>query len=256
MPTADGVSISKSVARAFRLLELFRDRRRPMTAAEICRRLSAPQPSVRALLVNLASLGYLVYMPADRSWQPTARVAALGDWLRQTPLVSPGLLRTVDSLAAESGETTSLCTICGLRAEILHVSLARHPVAVQLQPGIGAKLWQTAVGRTLLSQCPATEVATMLDTMRHDERSVAGRRSIKALAAELPRIRRAGWYAGYDLLLEGVGSVCVPVSPRTGTMPLVVAIAGLRDRVRPVEARLLRMIRGALCGQPAGPRTG
>lgn len=243
-------NISKSVGRAFALLELFAERRSPMTAAAIRNELNLPQPSVRALLKNLQALGYLRYESADRSYFPTARLTTLGDWITDSVLPDRKMRGLIDELAADIGETVSLSVRRGLRLEVLHATAATHPVAVQLQPGLGESLWRTAAGRTLLAAMPRAALKELLATAAASERE-----AIRKLGPLLGRIRKTGSYCAYDLYLRGVGAICI--ATMLGSEPAVIAIAGIRDRVRgrekQIEARVRRELRrGGREQQPAG----
>ena len=243
---AESVSISKSVARAFQVLELFRADRRPLAAADIGRRLALPQPSARALLKTLVGLGYLAYAEADRTYWPTPRVSSLGQWLASEQRLPPALTRAVDRIAGLAEETASLCALRDGHVEILHVCKARHPVALQLETGIGAAAWRTAVGRALLAAMPEDDVSALLAGWLARERSPAARRTLTSLPREIRRARTEGYLAGYDLYLAGVGAVCVPLPANAAApvaAPLAIAVAGVSDRIRPREAALVRLIR-------------
>jgi len=246
---AEAVSISKSVARAFQVLDLFRTERRPLAAADIGRRLSMPQPSTRALLKTLVSLGYLAYTDADRTYWPTPQVTALGQWLASEQRLPLSLTLAVERIAGLAEETTSLCALRDGNVEILHVCKARHPVALQLETGVGVAAWRTAVGRALLATLPDYEATRLITGWLPKERAAVVRRALQGLPRELKRARADGFLAGYDLFLAGVGAVCVPLpTGRRGAPPgpLVVAVAGLSDRIRSREAALVRLIRGEL----------
>ena len=246
---AEPVSISKSVARAFQVLELFRAERRPLAAAEVGRRLSMPQPSTRALLKTLVHLGYLAYTDADRTYWPTPAVTALGQWLGSGQHLPLPLTLAVERIAGLAEETASLCALREGNVEILHVCKARHPVALQLETGIGVAAWRTAVGRALLAALPDEEATRRVTGWLSRERTPSARRALQALPRQLNRARVDGFLAAYDLFLAGVGAVCVPVPASPGnspSAPLVVAVAGLSDRIRSREAALVRLIRAEL----------
>lgn len=248
-PMGEAVSISKSVARAFQVLELFRAGRQPLTAAAIGHQLAMPQPSTRALLKTLVSLGYLACTPTDRTYWPTDRVLALGQWLGSEQRLPVRLTLALDRIASLAGETTSLCGLRNGNVEILHVCKAQHPVALQLESGVGVAAWRTAVGRALLAELPATESTAMLDAWLGQERTPGGRRMLQSLPRDLQRARADGYLAGYNLFLASVGAVCVPLAQaryRTLPTPLAVAVAGLSERIRPREQALVRLIRGEL----------
>ena len=237
------VSVSKSVARAFALLELFREQRRGLTAAEITRQLGIPQPSARALIKNLVALGYLRYEPGQRRYLPSLRVAELGDWLRARPTEAAAFAGLVESVCAATGETASLATLNDTHVEILACCRARHPVALQLETGIGALAWRSTAGRLLLSRLAAAERKRAFEKMHRTERRPAARRELDRVAAALGRAGQTDWLAGYDLLLEGVGAVCLALP---GPVPLVLTVAGLRERIRARERQILRAMRHAV----------
>lgn len=246
---AEPVSISKSVARAFQVLELFRTHRQPLTAAAIGRQLALPQPSTRALLKTLVSLGYLSCTTADRTYWPTGQVTLLGQWLRAEQRVPVLLTLALDRIAGLAGETTSLCGLRDGNVEILQVCKAQHPVALQLESGVGVAAWRTAVGRALLAALPEADLSALLAAWLSQERTPTGRRVLQSLPRELKRSRTEGFFAGYNLFLKAVGAVCVPLpGARYGALhaPLVISVAGLSERLRPREPALLRIIRGEL----------
>ena len=64
-------NISKSVGRAFAVLELFGQQRKPLTAARLRESLNIPQPSLRALLGNLVGLAtWASILAAGTTFQP------------------------------------------------------------------------------------------------------------------------------------------------------------------------------------------
>jgi DNA-binding IclR family transcriptional regulator len=246
---AEALSISKSVARAFQVLELFHAHHQPLTAAAIARQLALPQPSTRALLKTLVSLGYLVFTENDRTYWPTDQVTALGQWLRDEQRLPVRLTLALDRIAGLAGETTSICRLRDGNVEILHVCKAQHPVALQLEAGVGVAAWRTAVGRALLATLPEAELTVLLGAWLGQERTPAGRRVLQSLPRDLKRARADGYLAGYNVFLKGVGTLCVPVPEgRLAGLhaPVVVAVAGLNDRIRARELPLLRMIRSEL----------
>ena len=234
-------NISKSVARAFAVLEMFRDQREPLTAAQLRRSLDMPQPSARALLKNLVELGYLKFDAEHKTYFPTLQIAALGDWIGHSVLGGTDYSRLVEEITLETGETTSLATVNGLNVEIVHVRTAAHPLALRLRPGVGESLWLTAAGRMLLGMFDAADTDAMLKAMIRQERNPQFRQRISRLPAELERIRRDGYFVGYDTFFEGIGAVCV------GTViagqPAAVVVAGVRDRIRSNEQSILNTIR-------------
>ena len=69
----------KSARRVLEVLELFAERRGPLTVGEVAAALAYPQSSASVLLQSLVALGYLVHDRGQRTFLPTLRVAFLGD---------------------------------------------------------------------------------------------------------------------------------------------------------------------------------
>lgn len=238
-------NISKSVSRTFRVLELFREKRRPMTAAQVQHALQAPQPSIRVLLKELVDIGYLAYTMPARTYFPTPRLCSLGDWLGSSLVVNEPLIRAVDSIAQEIGETTTLCIATYGHVEVLYARRAEHALALQVAAGMGGMLWRSAVGRALLSIRTDEQVAEYLDGLEARD-APNGRRQREEIITQTRRIRAQGYFIGYDILLKGVGAICVPVPAIVGNAPLVLTVAGGKDRIQQREKAVLRTIRTRL----------
>jgi len=239
-------NISKSVARTFRVLELFRELRRPLTAAQIQHSLSIPQPSARVLLKELVDIGYLAYTMPARTYFPTPRLCRLGDWLGSSLSVHEPLVRAVDAISREVDETATLSTATAGHVEVLYARRAEHALTLQVSAGMGGSLWRSAVGRTLLSLRTDAEIAEFLE--RLDPRDAPrGRRLREELMAQCRHIRAQGQFIGYDVLLKGVAALCIPVPAElAGGHPLVIAVAGAKDRLQAREKQVLRSLRSHL----------
>ncbi|CAG0944440.1 Pca regulon regulatory protein [Gammaproteobacteria bacterium] len=238
-------NISKSVSRGFRVLELFRERRQPMTAAQIQHALRLPQPSVRVLLGELVDIGYLAYTMPAKTYFPTAKVCQLGDWLGTTILLPDPLLALVDSLARELEETCTLSTATQGHVQVLYVCRATHGLAMQVAAGMGGALWRSTAGRTLLATLDDGQLDAYFDHLdpRGGPRS---RRQREQIMEQVRRIRSQGVFAGYDVLLKGVGAVSLPVPTQAAGMSLVLTVSGGKDRIQPREKPIIRIMRQRL----------
>ncbi len=239
-------NISKSVRRTFEVLELFCEQRKPMSAAQIQHALGIPQPSARVLLKEIVDVGYLSYNVPARVYFPTAKLCKLTDWLGSRLIVNEKLIRAVDTIANQVDETVSLSTATYGHVEVLYSNRARHPLALQVAPGMGGSLWRSAVGRTLLSLRTEEEVEKFFAAIA-DSDGPKGRALREQVRTQVRSIREQGHFIGYDILLKGVGAVCVPIpgSARSGT-PLVVAVAGGKDRIQSSERQILKTLRTQL----------
>jgi DNA-binding IclR family transcriptional regulator len=238
-------NISKSVRRTFQLLELFAARRQPMTAAQIQHALRLPQPSARVLLKEIVDCGYLTYTMPARTYFPTARLTRIGDWLGSRLIVHEALANCVDALSVAVDETVSVSTATQGHVEVLYVRRASHPLALQVGAGMGSSLWRSAAGRALLSQLDEDGVEAFFAGLEARD-APRGRTHRDAVRQQIRGIRSQGYFIGYDILLKGVGAVCLPLRAGADGAPMVVTVAGGKDRVQSAERQILRVLRQQL----------
>ncbi|MBM4195886.1 MAG: helix-turn-helix domain-containing protein [Gammaproteobacteria bacterium] len=239
-------NISKSVRRTFDVLELFCEQRRPMTAAQIQHALGLPQPSARVLLKELLDVGYLSYTMPARTYFPTARLRKLSDWLGSSLTVNDTLIPSIDAVATAVDETVALATATYGHVEVLYANRAQHPLALQVQAGMGGCLWRSAPGRTLLSMRSEAEVDAFFADIDVSD-APRGRALREEVRRQIRSIREEGCFAGYDILMKGVGSMCLPLTGLAceGTH-LVVTVAGGKDRIKSAERQILKTLRTQL----------
>lgn len=237
--------ISKSVARVFEILELFRETKKPMRAVDIRNALGYPQPSTLALLKNMLELGYVSFDRKAKTYFPTARLGLLGHWV-QTAIVGGGYMADlVDELSSKTEETASICAASDIQAQIIYTCTADHALALQVKPGPVAPLCSSAVGRTLLSVMTDEEITdTVKDTNRR-ERLKRSRvtHNLVDIIATARTVRERGYMASYDLFLPGVGVIAFPINDHDNNQVLVLAVAGGKDRVKSKEAMIVRTMK-------------
>ena len=117
----------KSAARVLEVLELFADTRTPLRQKVIVERLAYPQSSTTGLLKSLVALGYLNYHRATRTYFPTTRVAAVGDWINHYIYGSGQLMAMMQRIHAETDETVALVSQNDLYVQYLRVIVPDHP---------------------------------------------------------------------------------------------------------------------------------
>lgn len=227
--------ISKSVRRAFALLELFRTERRALTAGAIESALGIPQPSALVLARELAELGYLSFDPATREYFPTERVLDLGAWLGKADLPRQRLRRLVDEVARLAGETTTLCTASGAFLEIDHVAVGTQSGSILMRPGRGAPLTRSGSGRAVLSTFDDAEALVRIAAA--EASGQAGRIARSEVLRDLRSARRNAFLASTDLMTEGIGAVAfpLPVALAGGHFALVIGAPSPRIRARREE---------------------
>ncbi|MDX2223799.1 MAG: helix-turn-helix domain-containing protein [Rhodospirillaceae bacterium] len=232
-PISD-LSISKSVGRAFIILEHFRGARAPCSTGELQKALNYPYSSVRAILKSLNELGYLRYFEAERTYFPTQKLMRLGNWIQNALMQSEGLIDLVDAVYHQVNETVALATRNFVFCNFLQVRNSKQRLSVQFHSGICLMLANTVAGRVILSQLEDKETARILDHTRNwasyaKAGPVANDGDIRGA---IESCRKNGFIVDYDVGQEGAGTVCVPVPSPFPSFPLAILVTGPSTRIR------------------------
>jgi DNA-binding IclR family transcriptional regulator len=237
---AMNVSISKSVARAFEVIELFRALRKPASATELRRKLDYPHSSMVAVLHNLADLGYLSYDPATRLYFPTQKLSSMTTWVQPILKGSGRLGELAAAVAADAGHTTAICCRNALFLNIVHVRKGSSPHATEFANGVGIPLCRSIPGLAIVSQMPDIEIERLvLQTNLWAAHAKADQaRPLQEVMDQVVAIRTNGVSVGYDCSMAGVGAIACPlVSPFDNAM-LALSVTGDTNRIRANAARI------------------
>ncbi len=236
--------ISKSVSRAFAVLELFRRERRALTATEIESGLQIPQASALVLAREMAELGYLTVDSKLRTYFPSAQLANLADWVRDLDLPVRRLAALAEEIARVTRETTSLCGRNGHFLQVEHFAPGTQAGSILMQVGRAAPLPCSGAGRALLATLADVEVTPILDAVRRREPRYP------FIAADVLRdvraARRKQHLVTFDVMIAGVAAVAfpLPVDAAGGYFSLVVG--GPTPRIRADQHRIVRACRPVL----------
>jgi len=193
------VSISRSVGRAFAVMELFRERREPASATELSRRLDAPHSSVVAVLHNLRELGYLRFDRADMTYFPTAKLLDLAGWLRPAAPDLGRLCACAERVAHDTGHLTALSSRVSLFVNTVMLREGRFATVSGPAKAVGAALVTSVTGLVILAQMEDQDVRGILRETETWLRDAGARPSSFdgfATLASIETVRRAGFLAG------------------------------------------------------------
>ena len=238
---SEGVnSTIKSVTRVFEVLELFEELREPLTSIKVGRHLSYPASSALALLKSMVSLGYLSFDRIDRSYFPTVRLTLLGQWVERAVHLGDGSLDTlVNALIQATGESVSVSCQNDLDMQFIYIAQGPQHVTVNLTPGTLAPLFQSSIGLTALTVRPNDEISRLAArrnrTVDGKANPVDAAKTLKVVQA----IRQRGWYAGYDMYIDGIGAISWVLPTKDGRRSMVLAISGPTERIRKNEASIV-----------------
>ena len=241
-------SISKSVARAFEVLECFRDARTPFSATELRKRLGHPHSSVVAVLKNLTEIGYLSYDSIKRTYFPTQKLQRLGTWVQTALLGTSGFQDLADAVSLATNETASLITRSFIFNHIFYVKRSEHPLAHHLPVGIGITLCNSVVGRVVLSQMTDAEIERIYKYSVHWSRSqhTEAMRPFDEIEKAVNSVRKNGYLIGYDVWLKGIGAVAYALKAPFDGFPLAVSVSGPTARIKTMEKSIRKSVERCL----------
>jgi DNA-binding IclR family transcriptional regulator len=246
----------KSAIRVLEVLELFDRLQREASVSEIARELGYPVSSTSVLLGNLMEQGYLRHGPDKRSYFPTPRVSLLGAWIE--PMLAPGgdVLRLMQDLGEQTGETIILAAPTRDQAQYIYVVPATTTMRMHVGPGTMRPLVASGLGRVLLSAMPEDKVRLLV--MRHKEGPLAHEFpvSLAALQRELASIRAKGYSVTLRGVTPGAGLIGMLLPVRIDRMPLAIGIGGWATEIRKHQEDYQRLLREAIGHHLQQPRTG
>lgn len=241
-----GAGVVKSAARALEVLDLFRNERRQLNAAEIGHALGYPKSSTNALLKSLVTLGYLVLDPRSLRYFPSISVTALGDWIPATLLASRDALAVLSEAHAATQETVTLSVLSDLSVSFLKVLPGTFPISLSMTEGFVAPLFTTSVGLAVLSQLDDAEIEALAARSNLRSRRRNERIESEEILRELAEVRERGYAVRYDAVFPDTAAIGFPFpSPMPG-FPLALGVGGLRERIRRNEQTIQRAIQGIL----------
>jgi DNA-binding IclR family transcriptional regulator len=230
----------KSAARAIEILEVFAAERRRLTLAQLGGLLDYPKSSLSVLLKSLLAQGYLSFLPTDLSYFPTLKVSALGDWIPSV-LFGNELLPMLQDLRDATGETVTVTTPAGQRMRCLRVLLGTHRIALQLDEGTTFPIIGSAVGAGYLAALDKADYEAFMGRAR-SPKSGLDPGQVNETEKMVKNARKRGYAAAYDSVTDDAGAIAIALPTGTFSDPIVVAVAGLSNRIQRSEAQIAKLL--------------
>lgn len=236
----------RGVVRALHLLDALHRIGRPVRISELVRLVGAPRSSVYELVRLLTDAGVLEAASPDGEvfFGPALHIWGL-DYLRQHDLIRRAQAE-VDRLAAETGETTQLCTRAGSRYTVLYMRASSRPFSISSDIGTQIPLPWTASGRLLLAHMPEAEIRALLapgDLRLPGGKDIATEEFLRSVA----RARRDGWCITSGLVDAFTHCIAAPVHDQAGrpaaTLCFVVPMDTPKQRIATLRDMLVAACR-------------
>lgn len=246
----------KSAARVLEVLELFAETRAPMRQKDLIERLGYPQSSTTGLLKSLVGLGYLNYHRASRTYFPTTRVAAVGDWINHFTYGSGHLLAMMQRLQRDTEETVALVSQNDLFIQYLRVIVPDHPHKFPPPEGAMRLLTQSSAGLVLLSRMPDRTVSRLVRHIDIHPLHAGGRADVAALLNDLHAIRDAGYCFLDTIPVPEAATISMPLPDAPHGIPLALGVGGASARMRANQDAIVAAMRDTIAGYRAEIETG
>jgi DNA-binding IclR family transcriptional regulator len=217
----------QSIERAAAVLRLLAGGPGRLPLGEIARSLDLAKGTTHGILRTLQLVGFVEQDRASGRYQLGAALLRLGTSYLDINELRSRSINWADPLAARSGEAVRIGTVLDGQVLVIHHVFRPDDTFQTLDVGALLPLHATALGKVLLAyRAAGAEPAAELD--RFTRRTVAAPR---ALAAELQRVRAAGWAADIEEFTLGSAAVAAPIRSHGG---LVVGAIGVSGQVESV----------------------
>lgn len=239
----------KSACRVFEVLELYAQRRVPLTATDVGRALGYPSSSVAVLLKSMMGLGYLTFDPRQHQYLPSSRVSDLGRWIEPSIFGRAEVIGLLRALSKATGEMAVLSAQCDLQMVILHCVQADGPRPVRIECGRAVPVFRSTVGLAQLSTMADYEIEMLRERASEHGAAADAPPETRLLRLALGQVRRRGYASGYGLVESALGILAIPLNSLLGGSQYVVSIGVPCARMREREVDFAQRMREVLMQQ-------
>ena len=222
------------------ILEFFAERQGPATVADLTAHFGWPRSSTFNMVATLVERGYLYEPRARGAYYPTARWQVMAQAVAAAQPVPVELIRLLDRLAEEIGETVWIAGAGGL--DVGRLEGREGPQLIRV----------TGSGQALMSRMGAAEREALLKRIRYVRYNRNTPMDAETVRAQIAESEARGWFMSSSAYSSDLGGVALPV--RRGERHFAVTAAGPEARVLPRMEEIAVMLRRGIeeeCGAQA-----
>jgi IclR family acetate operon transcriptional repressor len=221
----------RSVQRALTLLRTFLTHDGACSASELSKETGLDPSTVFRLLVTLEAQGFVEVDPATARYRPGVVLLELGSRFLKNNDLRSRAIGQLERLRDKFGETVHLTILDGNEVVYLEKLAGLHPIGfMSSRVGDRNPAHCTGVGKALLAYLSDEELARRYPNphlKRYTEHTLT---DLKALRAELERVRKQGYAVDLEEHERGVKCVAVPTFDHKG-IAAAVSVSGPVDRM-------------------------
>jgi DNA-binding IclR family transcriptional regulator len=235
--------MSKIVGRTLDFLELFAEKRRPLSLSEIARLLDLPVSSCRDVLLSLEERGYIYETAARFGYYPTLKMM---DVVTMIADHDPVVLRAevVLEKLRDTVDESVLLAKAGRRGGTYLLSLdPSHRFRFTVKTGQKVRnLHASSAGKVILAHCEPADLEAFFKSNKLVAITPKTITSKEALLIELAAGRARGWFANLEESEPGLITLSAPLKWAGATYIVTVAgpVARMEDRLDWAAAQLMK----------------
>lgn len=210
--SAEAIQPVKSADRALTILETLARSEDKRSLAELAAELSLPRSSLHGLLRTLERRGWVEADASDQRFGLGVRALLIGDSYVNTDVSVLRAQPAMDMLSERSGETVHLGRLDGSNIVYLAKRESIHPLRLYSAVGRRLPAHATALGKALLAERPAAEVAAIVgDSLAELTPNTITRR--EHLDTDLSATRARGYAIDDEENSAGIRCFAVALAP-------------------------------------------
>jgi DNA-binding IclR family transcriptional regulator len=222
--------MSKIVARTLDFLELFAEKKRPLSLSEIARLLGLPISSCHDVLQELESRGYVYEIAPRAGYYPTLQLLDIATTIANNDPVVLRADHALRDLRDKVDESVLLCKASGRIATYLLSFEPSHPLRFTVKVGEHVRsLYATSAGKAQLASWKQADFDAWLASAQLPALTPRTITAPDALRAEIEAGRARGWFANVGESIAGLVTLSAPFA--WGDATYIVTIAGPASRL-------------------------
>jgi len=214
-----------SVAKAFKVLNVFDKGHGSLTLSQIAQRSGMDVSTAQRFTHTLTQLGYLSKDPVTRQFELAIKTLDLAyHYTRGSRLVDRAM-PVLQHLSKETEEAVSLTVLDGTEIVFVCRFLSRQSLNTDVITGSRLPAYCTSPGRAMLSRLPeeaAREILARSDLRGHTPQTPT---DIEEVMTRLKQARSDGYAAAFEEIYHGDASVAAPILGVDGQVAAAVSIA-------------------------------
>lgn len=227
----DAPKVNKSLTKALRILEAFREETPEWGVSDLARHLGSSKSSVSTMLATLADFDLVERSPGTARYRLGLRCLEMG-YLASSRLVLRDLaFPLLERLLGDARQIVYL----GIpyQDEVLYVE-ALYPAHRRINfssQGRRAPLYCTGIGKALLAYLPERERRAYLARAPFERLTASTLTTAGQLAREVERVRADGFAVDREERERGIQCVAAPVLDREGHALAAISVSGSDDEI-------------------------